>query len=206
MADRLLLIDNDIFILLAGAGQLEACLELLGFTPDRCRRLPALEPMLRKPAKALAKYPAALRTRALEACARIPALEAVGDPGAFAGVSGIDDGEAVLLGTLVESDFHFLASNDKRALTALAKDPALAGVRIRVCGRIYCLELVLQKRMAGEDPVQLAQAFAPVLEIDKRLMTILSPAQTGRPEDCLMALESFLGALIVDWGADFLAS
>ena len=40
METRLLLIDTDIFILLAAAGLLERVAELLGFSPSEMRRLP----------------------------------------------------------------------------------------------------------------------------------------------------------------------
>jgi hypothetical protein len=68
MSTRRLLIDNDAFVLLAGAGLLEDAIARAGFLVKESRRLASLEFMLRKPAKAFQKYPAEVISRALEAC------------------------------------------------------------------------------------------------------------------------------------------
>ncbi|MEI9960075.1 MAG: hypothetical protein WDM76_02770 [Limisphaerales bacterium] len=55
MSARRLLIDNDAFVLLSGAGLLEDAISEAGFSMEDSRRLASLEFMLRKPAKAFQK-------------------------------------------------------------------------------------------------------------------------------------------------------
>jgi hypothetical protein len=207
MSTRRLLIDNDAFVLLAGAGLLEDAIARAGFLVKESRRLASLEFMLRKPAKAFQKYPAEVISRALEACARVPKLEEAPTAAAlesFARVVGVNDGEAVFLGLMMERQFHFLASNDKTAMKAVATDPKLKDVRKQVAGRIYCMELLLEKLIASKGPEVVAQRFAPLMTMEKRICTILSPANTGRPQDCQDAVKSFLAGLRRDFGDDFL--
>ena len=162
--------------------------------------------MLRKPAKVFEKYPAAVRTSALEACARISPLATPADlPDELIDATGIDDGEAVLFAKACESRCHYLASNDKRALRTLALAGPLSRIKSLMGGRIYCLEGVLKALLRDRSPESLALAFAPLLPIDKRLQTILSPALSGSPEDCLAAAESFLAGLASELGPDFFA-
>src|SRR5438105_1937853 len=99
MSQRRLLIDNDAFMLLAGASVLRQAVESLGFGYEEIRRLPALLPMLRKPARAFQKYPAEVLSRALEECDRVAALEeapSLETQSQFApGIQGVDAGEAL---------------------------------------------------------------------------------------------------------------
>jgi hypothetical protein len=207
MSHRRLLIDNDAFVLLAGASLLDEAITLAGFSPPDARRLRSLEFMLRKGARAFQKYPAEVINRALEDCVRIKPLEEVPSreaQSAFEQAIGVDEGEAVLYGVVAEHQFHFLASNDKTAMRAVAGSPQLAQIRGQVAGRIVCMEWLLGKFLATLGPEVTAQRFTQLIATEKRLGAILSPAATGRPEDCLVAAESFLSGLRRDLGQDFL--
>lgn len=204
---RCLLIDNDAFLLLAGASLLEEAVTEAGFTLVESRRLRTLEFMLRRPARALQKYPAEVISRALEACARVshleqePSLETLA---AFEQVSGVDDGEAVLYGIVAENEFHFLASNDKTAMRAIACTPELAATRGRAAGRVICLEWLVKRLIGTHGAELISERFMRNVNLDKRLDAILSPATAGRPQDCALAAESFLDALRRELGEDFL--
>src|SRR5438309_947262 len=100
MSKRLLL-DNDIFLLLSGAGLLDETIAALGFTPSEARRLDALAHMLRKRSRALSNYSEEILTRAGNDCTRITAIDEEPDAqimelftahGAY-----VHGGEAVLL-------------------------------------------------------------------------------------------------------------
>lgn len=208
MSQRRLLIDNDAFILLAGASLLKQAIAQLGFELDQARRLPALLPMLRKPARAFQKYPREVLSRALEECdlvAEIDEAPSVTTRELFAsGIQGVDDGEAVLLGLTAEHSFYYLASNDKTAMRAVAKEARLMGIRKAVAGRVICMESVTLKLIQTQGPEAVAQRFGAVGASDKRLASILSPASSGRPQDCLVAAESFIASLRRELGNDFL--
>ena len=207
MSERRLLIDNDAFVLLAGANLLEEAVGEAGFVIAESRRLRSLEFMLRKPARAFQKYPAEAINRALQACARIAPVEHSPDVAlldVFTEIVGVDEGEAVLFGLMAEHQFHFLASNDKTAMRAVATNPKLQEVRKRIAGRVYCMELLVEKLLVSIGPEVVAQRFAPLMPIEKRISTILSPAITGRPQDCRGAIQSFLDGLRHELGDDFL--
>ncbi|MBX3732241.1 MAG: hypothetical protein KF791_06565 [Verrucomicrobiae bacterium] len=207
MSQRRLLIDNDAFILLAGAGYLQTGVEVLGFAFEDARRLDSLEFMLRKQAKCLLKYFAEVRNRALEQCSRVPGLNerpAVTVLAQFAEVPNMDDGEALLYGLAAELPLHYLASNDKQAMVAVATDPRLTAIRAAVAGKVICVEAVTRLLIAADGAGAVAERFGGLNCSDKRLASILSPATTGRPEDCLTAADSNLESLRRQLGTDFL--
>lgn len=207
MSGRRLLIDNDAFILLAGADSLRAAVDVLGFSLDEARRLRTLEFMLRKPSIALRNHPANLLDRALEECAHVRELDdaplgSLGRP--FESIPEVDSGEALLLAVTAAQSFHYLASNDKRAMRAVAQDPRLKSVRDAVSGRVICMEAVLSRLIQVEGPELIAQRFRGARAMDKRIAAFLSPVATGRPQDCLTGVNSFLAGLQKELGEGFL--
>lgn len=208
MSARRLLLDNDAFILLAGAGVLRETIELLGFAFEDARRLKELPFMLRKPSVSLRSYPAGVLQRALEDCERVPAIEDT--PTAetlipFAeSEADVQDGEALLFGIAAEHGLYFLASNDKRAMHGVATDNTLKPIRDAVCGRVICLEAVIKKFILMHGPEMAAKKLHTLALLDKRTRSTLSPAESGRPEDCLEASNSWLNGLHKDMGAGFL--
>lgn len=207
MSNRLLL-DNDIFLLLSGAGLLEDSLAALGFSLADARRLDSLKHMLRKGARSLSRYSEEILVRAANDCSRVAALDEEPSEqmlelfGAHA--TSVHVGEAVLLVLTASHGDYYFGTNDKTALRAVACEAGMAELRERVAGRIICLETVVKlliKRMGAEE---LATRLAPVLRFDSRLFAIFSPAQSGRSEDCPIAIESFLSGLRRELGEDFL--
>ena len=207
MSKRLLL-DNDIFLLLSGAGLLEEAISTLGFALSETRRLDALAHMLRRRGRALSKYSEEILTRAEDDCTRVAAIDEEPDAQTMELFEGhgahVHGGEAVLLALTAAHDTYLFGTNDKNALRCVASEPGLAAVRERVAGRIICIEVVMQKLIERLGAVELARRIAPVLRFEPRLSAIFSPAQTGRPEDCLLAVESFLAGLRRELGEDFL--
>jgi hypothetical protein len=125
---------------------------------------------------------------------------------AFEQISDVHEGEAVLYGVVAEQEFHFLASNDKTAMRAIAGNPKLAAIRARVAGRVICLEWLVKRLIDTHGAELTAERFMQIVNLDKRLGTILSPATSGRPQDCALAAESFLNGLRRELGEDFLYS
>lgn len=208
MSSRRLLLDNDAFILLAGAGILRETIELFGFAFEQARRLKELPYMLRKPSVSLRSYPADVLQRALEDCDRVAAIEDVPTLETMLTFAESDadvqDGEALLFGIAAEHGLHFLASNDKRAMRGVATDKALQPIRDAVSGRVVCLEAILKKFIVSHGPKTAAKKLRTLARLDKRIRSILSPADSGRPQDCLEAANSFLNGLHKDMGEGFL--
>jgi hypothetical protein len=116
----------------------------------------------------------------------------------------IDSGEAMMYGLLADHPLHFLASNDKRAMTAVATQPRLANIRAAVAGKVVCVETVTRILLQADGPTAVADRFGGLNCPDKRLASILSSATSGSPEDCLMGIESCLNHLHRQLGQDFL--
>ncbi len=207
MSKRLLL-DNDIFLLLSGAGLLEEAIAALGFAISDARRLDALAHMLRKRTRAFSKYSEEILTRAEDDCTRVAAIDEEPDTTLMelfaAHGAQVHGGEAVLLALTAAHDTYLLGTNDKTALRAVSSEPGLSAIRERVAGRIVCMESVMQRLMERLGTEELARRIAPVLRFEPRLFTIFSPAQTGHPEECLIAIKSFLASLRREMGEDFL--
>ena len=66
------------------------------------------------------------------------------------------------------------------------------------------MEWVVRRFLENLGPEIGVQRFAQLVDREKRLGMIFSPATTGRPEDCLDATDSFLNGLRRELGQDFL--
>ena len=206
MADRLLLIDSDMFILLAGAEMLDRTIELLGFHADQCRRFPALESQLRRGKTFLEKYSQTIRGRALAACERIVALrERPEDDDLLESlnIEGIET-EGLMYALLAEQPLSYLASGDKRAMIALATEPSLADVRKTVAGRVICLETVVALLLDSEGIETVAQAFSPLRTANATLRVVFSQAAATPEAQCREYLKIYLRDLTKQVGPGFL--
>jgi hypothetical protein len=208
MGQRILLVDSDIFVLLAGAGVLERVADLLGFDLKDLRRLDALPHQLRKSAKFRKKYSPGVIEKALAYCGKVSSLleRPKGDDilQRLAEADCIDEGEAVMLGLMAEQEIYLLASGDKVAMRALAQSPALAEVKKAVSGRIICLESVIRLLIGKLGPGQTAAAFAPLLDSNGTLRIAFSQGEQTTEAHCLEAIESYLKDLQKDVGNGFL--
>jgi hypothetical protein len=205
---RRLLLDSDIFLLLAGAGLMEETIAALGFSLGETRRLDALAHMLRHRARAFSKYSEEILTRAADDCTRIAALDEEPDAETMALFvergAQVHGGEAVLLALTASHETYLLATNDKTALRAIACEAGWSVLRGKVAGQVICLETVMKMLLERLGTEELARRIAPVLRFEPRLYAIFSPAQSGRAGDCLIAVESFLAGLRRELGEDFL--
>lgn len=205
MPGPLLLIDSDVFLTLAGSGLLDRTIELLGFTPEQCRRLDALPYMIQKNRRIYEAYSAACRNDASAACDRIPAITdepPLEEMESLSAVDEIDSGEAFLYAHLSSDETWLLVSGDKRAMRAIATDPNVATIRASIAGRVLSLECIL-KKLVEEDGVALVfPAIEPVRETNMVLRTAFSDSHDD--SQCIAALDSYLNKLKTDVGPDFL--
>jgi hypothetical protein len=207
MSDRLLLIDTDMLLLLAGSGTLDDVLQSLGFEPQQTCRLAAATQQFQRGRVFKDSYTApvlqaALRTAlAITPLAERPVNSVVFD--ALALVSDIDLGEAELFALLAEHDGYYLTTGDKRALVALATREELAELRQRVAGRLICLESVLKLLVDQNGAKATAQAFR-TLRTHRTIGVLLSDPQARSDDVCLQGIDSYLNDLIRKTGGDFL--
>jgi hypothetical protein len=204
---RLLLIDNDAFVLLAGSGHLESVLGLLGLTFDDCRYNAPFPFVFRKkikpglPPTVADRIEAAMnQVRRLEHAPSATTLQQLQD------VHEIDVGEAILFGVLAEHPATLLTTNDKRALRTLSSTPALAPIKQAVTGRILAVESIIQHLVEKQSVATVADGFVEVSTIDKRLSVIFSANNVAHPEQCSEAIESYLKLAVEECGEGFFYS
>ena len=202
MEERVLLVDSDIFILLAAAGVLERVAHLLGVKLENVRRLKPLKYQLEKSSGFKRKYPEPIRNLAAGWCDRVAALdeEPLGRDilDRLNVTKGIDEGEGLLFALLSERPFYYLASGDKRGMVAVATAPELADIRSAVAGRIICLETVLGMLIREDGPDAVKAAFVPLCTCNKSLTVFFSET------DCLEAVHSYFNDLVRQTGEGFL--
>ena len=206
MGERSLLIDTDIFVLLAGAGMLDRVIDLFGFTKPNVYRLDAVTYQIQRSAS-FKKYPAVVRSRALAACGEVVPL-AMRDPSTrtlarLSEIYDLDDGEVQLIAAMMEQDTYFLATGDKRAIRAAARDQ---WVRPQVQGRIICLETALIELVCNDGIEIVASAFSVLRDVNTTLRVVFSRGDDTSHENCIAGLDSYLNELIADVGSDFLYS
>ena len=208
MADRLLLMDSDIFVLLAGAGLLDRAITALGFSVEKVRRLAALPHQLRKGRSFRQRFPGPIRSLALAECQRVAAIEnRPDDDDALArliAIDDIDEGEALLLALTAESDVCYLASGDKRALVALATRDAVQKIRQAVAGRIISLEIVLEALVEAEGAANVGPALASIRAANTTINVLFGHQTDFDQQDRLRAIASYRDDLIRQVGEDFL--
>lgn len=206
MAVPRLLIDNDIFILLAGCGLLADTVALLGFAPEECARLDTLPYFLcgRKVAR---HYPQPIRDAALAACQEMPPVPSDFDPAIverLAAVQNMDAGEALLFAILAAQPASLLTSGDKRALVAAASAPAIADLRPLFAGRVICLESIYALLVRLYGATSLAARLAPVIPFHKTTSILFSPGVVALQGDVEAGLDSYVTLLRDQVGDDFL--
>ncbi|NQT20744.1 MAG: hypothetical protein HQ592_13635 [Planctomycetes bacterium] len=208
MENRLLLIDSDIFILLAASGVLERVASLLGFELKNVRRLHPLKRQLTRGGRFLKRYSQEIREAVLDYCDKItPLTDRPDDPEVVPKLVSVDDidyGEALLYGLVAEQPSFLLASGDKRAMIALAKAPELCDVSKAVSGRIICFETVLQMLIEKDGVGNTAKAFGPLRACNKTLQVIFSPGAVMTKQSRLKSVDSFLDDLVKSVGDGFL--
>lgn len=206
MAGTHLLIDSDIFVLLAGAGLLDRALGLLGFDRSSSLRLSPLPHMLTRGRRFSQFGDAKTRGLALDACKTVPEVADRPSDDVFQqliAVPEIDEGEALLYGLLAHQPGHYLTSGDKRAMQAVAVRPDLKGVRQRVAGRVICLECLLKLLVRRDGVEAIAMAFA-VFPQHKTFQVVFSSLNVTDQTRCLASLDSYLRDLRRQVGDDFL--
>ena len=208
MAERRLLVDSDVFVLLAASGSLPRVADLLGFSPEQLSRLAALPHMLRRGKAFQRKYAHDIRERAITVADAVVAIQERPQNDnvlqLLLSIKGIDEGEALLFGLLAESSHWWLISGDKTAMRALVGQESLRPVRTLIAGRVICLESVLKMLVLADGVEAIAGAWLPLKDSYKSLSAIFSEVNCKDQNQCLECPESMLRDLQLALGVDFL--
>ncbi len=206
MSSPLLLVDTDLFVLLAGAGLLDELAVCLGIPPENIRRLPALQSQI-KSKRFIDKIPADELARLLTAIAHVtPWTDSPADTALLErlNVENIDAGEAQLFATLCEHPVYLLGSGDKRALIALGSTPDLKDVRTSLQGRILSLETALTLLIRKLGAKAVGTALKPLWEKHRTIDILFGTKTAFDDQESLRQIQSYLDHLKQSIGPDLL--
>lgn len=206
MSDPLLLVDSDVFVLLAAADLLDSFAESVGIAPANIRRLPALPYQIDRGRSLRKQFSIEALGRARRACDRYQSIESGPDDldrvTRFQQVPLIDDGEALLFSLLCEQPLSLLTTGDKRALIALAGAKSLSADRDLLCGRIVSLEAALLRLVKHLGAEEVGRRFCPLWTTHATVEVIFGHKAAFDDTECLRQLTSYLGDLIRQVGSD----
>lgn len=144
-------IDNDIIEKCAFFGLLDRLHELLGCDRTELRVLSTAKYRYgdKKPLQAARRYGSTLAGEMLAFCRGVAEVDQANDEDntALQGVDGIDVGEVMLVSFVSRTEGSLLATDDKRALRALASAPRGAQIAARLRGRVLCAEVLLSRAL-----------------------------------------------------------
>lgn len=207
MSSPILLIDTDLFVLLAGAGLLPHLAQCLGVPHENMRRLPSLQSQI-KSKRFIDKIPVAELARLQQAINDIPAwTDSPADTAVLdrlAAVPDIDPGEALLFATLYEQPVYLLASGDKRSMIALGNAPGLDDVRTAIKGRIVSLETALTLLVNQNGAAFIGPALQPLAPKHKTIDILIGTKTTFDNNEAIRQIRSYLDNLVAQIGPSLL--
>jgi len=190
---RRLLIDSDVFVLLAAAGLLDRAITCLGFARDDARRLDALPHMLSR-GKKFEDLTSAERLAALNWCDRIAPFRECPKPETLQVLAdhaaSIHPGEATLFAWCHDNPDAVMITGDKNALRALAKGaPTFCA---SLSGRVACLEQLIASLVTADGVGSIYAALAIRAQHHKTLVVCFSEVNRADQGECLRFLRIYI--------------
>lgn len=186
-----LLLDNDIYYVLAGTDTLDDFLALLQVSDENVYVLPTLKRVVQGHTST---YAPEQRGRCCEYYARfretILSEEEEDRVCEFTKIKKIDDGEARLLARLTSGGDRDLMTKDTNFVGALGKLPE--EYKEKVKGRIMVLEHVLLFLYLRYGHAYMVEHIAPFCAHDKKLMVLLSAGGQADEESFAAGLQSYI--------------
>lgn len=186
-------VDNDAILKLAACNLFWEAVTSLGLAPAGLRVLPSAKYVFRKNKKVIKKYPQSIRDSAIlivEACTEIQ--PDFSDELQNLQIEGIGPGENLLISATRYEESFYLATGDKRCLTALAAAPQLIEIKQRLIGRVICLEQLILRLIYTQGFDEVLTKVLPAREYDTALKAIFGSGERASQENVLQALDGYI--------------
>lgn len=160
--------------------------------------LATLPVQLRKSRKWQARYGADILSTATKAIENWSILDLPVDQSVlqyFAGIAGVDAGEATLYASLETSANAVILTGDKRCLHALAAAPMPQAYRTKIADRSYCFEQILESMMTTQGFQAILNAITTFQGCDKTIEILFSQGQQTSEENVRSGLQSYINNL-----------
>lgn len=205
---RKVIVDNDLLVILAGAGLFEDWLEACGISLADVHILASLQKMLTRRKGQLCKNHCQGTLDAAQRIAdKLTPLPVADNElvAAFNNVADIDIGEQQIYAHLVTGDYIFAGTNDKKSIRALAANCELSS---KVGNKIICLEQAICALLEHKGWEYVSAAIFKMFEQetkadkrpDARLICIFSPHSPSE-SNTHEALKSTLRQLLRECGS-----
>lgn len=190
-----LLLDNDIYYVLAATDTMDDFLALLNISNERVFVLPTLKRVVMRHTKT---YSAEQRERCDRYYTRFQETILNADEqvalNELAGINNLDSGEAQLLVRLLNNDNNTLATKDTRFVTAIKDIPNKLQHGIQ--GKIIILEHVLLYLYNEHGYEYMLSHFVPYCPFDKTISVLFSRGNQNSPKNFEDGLNSYIRSRI----------
>lgn len=199
-----ILLDNDFILKIATLDLVDEFLHLPFVYASELRHLSSLPFMISK--GNLRNYTDEGLGRALDWLDTFPTIEALAPQSIdrIPQLSGIDPGERLLLGSVLEIVDSSIFTGDKRCITALGG--LSSELRDAFTGKVLCLEAAICAIVALNDFDRVAGKVRQGLSCDKALLSIFGSSTPSNRASVLEGLSSYLGSISSTPGAAVLLS
>jgi predicted nucleic acid-binding protein len=174
----------------------------LGVSKQEIRLLPDAKYVVRNSKRVAQHYAVEIRERAIaivEACQPIQPL--ANDVFQLLNTTeGIDPGEALLISAAHSENAFYLVTGDKRCLMALADAPQLNKVRQKLCGKVVCLEQLVQALIAAYGFENIAAKVITARQHDGALNAVFGSAEQATQANVSLALAGYIKDLRLKTG------
>lgn len=202
---RQILLDNDFVLKIAAIDLMDEFVALPFVREGDLRCLQSLPFMIRK--GKFAKYTEEGLARALAWCSSLSQVEAP-PPSAIDQIPllpGIDQGERLLMGSVLVTPDSSIFTGDKRSVHALAGAPAALVDALR--GKILCLEATIRAIVATSNFESIAIKVRPGLQCDSAIRACFGSARSASCDSVKEGLESYIndiqnapgGCVLLPW-------
>jgi hypothetical protein len=175
----------------------------LGASKEEIRLLPDAKYVVRNSRRVARQYSVEIKESAIaivEACQPIQPL--ANDVFQLLNtIEGIDPGEALLISAAYCENSFYLVTGDKRCLMALAHAPQLNELRQKLCGKVICLEQLIQALIETKGFATVAGKVIAARQHDVALSAIFGSAEQVTPANVSLSLAGYIQDLRLKTGA-----
>ena len=109
--------------------------------------------------------------------------------------NNVDSGEALLVGLMLDQPTSVLLTGDKRALTEIGTNQALAAVAASLAGRVVCVEALLRLLVSTHGVASIGKAVDPIRSVNNVVRVCFTADCIADQAKCLVAIEYYFNDL-----------
>lgn len=194
---RLCFLDNDIILKLTACELFDEAINILNIEEDNIRVLPSARYYFKNARRAKKLDPENIRNKVTVIANRyqtidIVTTEARQEINKLQSYEGIDDGEANLIAATREVNAFWLTTGDKKFLKTLASYDELKIIRLRLQGKVICLEQLIRQLIYAKGFELTLLKVLPARQYDTAFKAIFGSGEQSTKNNVFDSLESYI--------------